>query len=54
MVDCGGLENRYAERHRGFESYPLRQFSTLAEPRGFEESSPKTDFYMSLRTNAIG
>lgn len=22
-------KNRYAERHRGFESYPLRQFFTL-------------------------
>ena len=26
MVDCAGLENRRAERFRGFESHPLRQF----------------------------
>ena len=25
VVDCGGLENRCAARHRGFESLPLRQ-----------------------------
>ena len=25
MVDCGGLENRWASRSRGFESLPLRQ-----------------------------
>ena len=24
VVDCGGLENRCAARHRGFESLPLR------------------------------
>lgn len=24
MAECGGLENRYTERYRGFESYPLR------------------------------
>ena len=24
MVDCGGLENRWPERARGFESHPLR------------------------------
>ena len=24
MVECPGLENRYAARHRGFESHPLR------------------------------
>ncbi len=26
MVECGGLENRWASRSRGFESLPLRQF----------------------------
>lgn len=25
MVECGGLENRCAARHRGFKSYFLRQ-----------------------------
>ena len=25
VVDCGGLENRCAARHRGFESLSLRQ-----------------------------
>jgi hypothetical protein len=24
VVECNGLENRRAERHRGFESHPLR------------------------------
>ena len=26
MVEGGGLENRCAERYRGFESYSLRQY----------------------------
>ena len=26
MVECGGLENRWASRSRGFESLPLRHF----------------------------
>ena len=26
MVECGGLENRCAARHRGFESLTLRMF----------------------------
>ena len=43
MVDCGGLENRYAERHRGFESYPLRHYLTLGGRVGFEESFAPTN-----------
>lgn len=31
MVYCTGLENRRAERPRGFESYSLRQFSQMPE-----------------------
>ena len=29
MVDCAGLENRRAERFRGFESHPLRHLNPL-------------------------
>ena len=29
MVDYNGLENRRAERHRGFESLSLREISNL-------------------------
>ena len=29
VVECGGLENRCAERHRGFESLFLRQSKNL-------------------------
>ena len=31
MADGGGLENRYTERYRGFESYPLRQIVLSAK-----------------------
>ena len=47
MVEGGGLENRFPERERGFESYSLRQillrkiwrdlanlFYKLADPKG--------------------
>ena len=55
MVECAGLENRNAARHRGFESHPLRQCeraspSTLpwdenvvrAEGRRRPETNPAT------------
>ena len=35
LVDCTGLENRRAERYRGFESLSLRQIKTLAIMRAF-------------------
>ena len=37
VVDGSGLENRRAERHRGFESHPLRSLESLkSQPgRGF-------------------
>ena len=40
MVDCGGLENRWPARARGFESHPLRH----AEPpraEGFVDKRPR-------------
>ncbi len=30
MVEGGGLENRCAERYRGFESYSLRHYKNKA------------------------
>ena len=34
MVDYSGLENRRAERHRGFESLSLRKFDERKKKRG--------------------
>ena len=39
MVDCASLENWRAERFRGFESHPLRQFSPYFK-RVADQSSP--------------
>ena len=44
VVDCGGLENRCAARHPGFESLSLRQ--TLKTNGGKTKTSPvKSRFY---------
>jgi hypothetical protein len=44
VVDCGGLENRCAARHPGFESLSLRQ--TLKTNGGKAKTSPvKSRFY---------
>ena len=44
VVDCGGLENRCAARHPGFESLSLRQ--TLNTDGGKTKTSPvKSRFY---------
>ena len=32
-VECDGLENRYVERHRGFESLSLHQYTPTELPR---------------------
>ena len=37
VVDCGGLENRWAARLRGFESLPLRK---TTKQKGIEKSIP--------------
>ena len=37
VVDCGGLENRCAARHRGFESLSLRKNT---KQKGIEKSIP--------------
>ena len=42
MVECGGLENRWASRSRGFESLPLRQFKNF-RPRAFDPSNTPID-----------
>ena len=34
MVDCGGLENRWLARARGFESHPLRHAAVVAGVTG--------------------
>ena len=44
MVDCGGLENRCAARHPGFESLSLRETSKTND--GKAKTSPvKSRFY---------
>lgn len=50
MVDCAGLENRRAERLRGFESHPLR-FSR--SPLSYRENPP-ADREMLLQSGLAG
>ncbi len=46
MAEWGGLENRCAERHPGFESLPLRHIAEL--------NSEIFDFTYSYETYAFG
>ena len=44
VVDCGGLENRWAARLRGFESLPLRK---TTKQKGIEKSIPFVFYTLS-------
>jgi hypothetical protein len=49
VVECGGLENRCAERHRGFESLSLRH----ASPSGLRAADATLDKDAGYRKIAL-
>ena len=50
VVDCGGLENRWAERLRGFESLSLRRMALRFLQNGHQKSLQKQIIVVGSRS----